>query len=137
MGEDPARGKVLLVEADQQERDRFASWFEQAGFDVTTCPGPSGPDYTCLGARGVCPLAAEAAIVVLDMSLESEAVVWGTSAEELLATYLFAGHRIVVLGSYPGAGVPGQLVRLPRHPGRAELVGAVLDLEEAGPGTLS
>jgi hypothetical protein len=129
---------VLLVEADEAERDRLASWFEEAGFEVATCPGPTGPDYTCVGARGgACALAAEASVVVLDMSLESEAVVRGTAAEELLALYLFAGHKIVALGSHPGGEVPGQLVRLHRHPERDELVRAVRELTNLGPGTSS
>jgi hypothetical protein len=129
---------VLLVEADEVERDRLASWFEDAGFEVATCPGPTGPDYTCVGSRGgACALAAEASVVVVDMSLESEAVVRGTAAEELLAMYLFGGHRIVALGSHPGGEVPGQLVRLHRHPERDELVRAVRGLVSLGPGTPS
>ena len=129
---------VLLVEADRDERDRLAVWFEEAGFEVATCPGPTGPDYTCVGARGgTCALADEATVVVLDMSLESEAVVRGTAAEELLAMYLFAGHRIVALGSHPGGEVPGQLIRLHRHPERDELVRAVRELVALGPGTPS
>ncbi|HLA93400.1 MAG TPA: hypothetical protein VJO36_07700 [Actinomycetota bacterium] len=127
---------VLLVQADEAERDRLASWFEEAGFEVATCPGPTGPDYTCVGSRGgACALAAEASVVVLDMSLESEAVVRGTAAEELLALYLFGGHKIVALGSHPGGEVPGQLVRLHRHPERDELVHAVRELTNMGPGT--
>jgi len=129
---------VLLVEADESERDRFASWFEDEGFQVTTCPGPSAPDYTCVGAReGACALAAEASVVVLDMSLESEALVRGTAAEELLALYLFAGDKIVALGSHPGGEVPGQLVRLHRHPDRDTLVGAVRRLAALGSGPSS
>ena len=129
---------VLLVEADEAERDRLASWFEDAGFEVATCPGPTGPDYTCVGSRsGACALAAEASVVVLDMSLESEAVVRGTAAEELLAMYLFGGHKIVALGSHPGGEVPGQLVRLHRHPERETLLTAVRTLAGTGPGTLS
>ena len=129
---------VLVVEADGPERDRLASWFEDAGFEVATCPGPTGPDYTCVGSRGgACALAADASVVVLDMSLESEAVVRGTAAEELLAIYLFGGHKIVALGSHPGGEVPGQLVRLHRHPEREELVRAVRELAALGPGTSS
>lgn len=129
---------VLLVEADEAERDRLASLFEDVGFEVSTCPGPTGPDYTCVGSRGgACALAADAAVVVLDMSLESEAVVRGTAAEELLAMYLFGGHKIVALGSHPGGEVPGQLIRLHRHPEREELVRAVSELAAMGPGTSS
>lgn len=127
---------VLLVEADEAERDRLASAVEEAGFEVATCPGPTGPDYTCVGSRGgACALASDAAVVVLDMSLESEAVVRGTAAEELLAMYLFGGHRIVALGSHPGGEVPGQLIRLHRHPERDELVRALTELASLGHGT--
>jgi hypothetical protein len=129
-------GSVLVVESDPVERARFGGWLERAGYDVLECPGPTGPDYTCVGSRGgVCPLAAAAAIVVLDMSLDSESVVMGTSAEELLGTYLVSGHRVLVLGSHPGDEIAGQLARLRRHPREAELVDAVGTLAAAGPGT--
>jgi hypothetical protein len=132
-------GNVLVVEADAAERGRFGAWLEEAGFDVLVCPGPIEPDYTCLGSRGgTCPLAAEAGVVVLDMSLESEGVVMGTPAEELLGMYLVSGHRVVVLGSHPGEDLPGQLKRLRRHPQRPELIEAVRTLAEAPvPGTFA
>jgi hypothetical protein len=125
-------GSVLIVEADPAERGRFGAWLERAGFEVLTCPGPTEPDYTCLGSRGrACPLAAEADIVVLDMSLDSEAVVIGTPAEELLGLYLLAGHRVVVLGSRPGEEIPGRLTRVRRHPDWTELAEAVRALARA------
>jgi len=133
-----AQTTVLLVEADRRERERMSSWLEEAGYEVAICPGPTAPDYTCVGSRGgACALADEASVVVLDMSLESEAVMTGTAAEELLALYLFGGHRIVALGSHPGGEVPGQLVRLHRHPEREALVDAVRGLVVLGPGTSS
>lgn len=120
------RGTVLVVEADPLERERFGSWLEAAGFDVLLCPGPTEPDYTCVGSRdGTCPLAEEAAIVVLDMSTESEAVMMGTAAEEILGLYLLAGRRVLVLGSHPGDEIEGQLRRLHRHPGPVEFLQAV------------
>ena len=62
-------------------------------------PGPQRPDYTCIGGRtGDVLSRTEASIVVLDMSLDSEAVVMGTAAEDLLGMYLLSGHRVVVLG---------------------------------------
>jgi hypothetical protein len=117
---------VLLVEADADERDRFGAWLEAEGFDLLVCTGPTEPDYTCIGARtGACPLAAEASVVILDMSLDSEAVVMGTAAEELLGMYLMSGHPVIVLGSHGGEEISGQLVRLRRHPSRDELIGAI------------
>jgi CheY-like chemotaxis protein len=130
--------RVLVVEADDAERSRVGGWFETAGFEVLECPGPTAPDYTCVGARtGTCALASEADVVVLDMSLDSEAMMMGTAAEELLALYLGFGRRIVALGSHPGADVPGQLTRLHRHPGRDELIGAVRALAKQDPGPRS
>jgi len=130
------RGTVLVVEADAAERERFGAWLEASGFDVLVCPGPTEPDYTCVGSRdGVCPLVDEADVVVLDMSTESEAVIMGTAAEELLGLYLLSGSRVVVLGSHPGEEVEGQLIRLHRHPEREGLLEAVSSLV-GGQGTL-
>jgi pimeloyl-ACP methyl ester carboxylesterase len=99
---------VLLVEADADERGLFGTWLEEEGFGLLTCPGPTEPDYTCIGARtGACPLATEATVVVLDMSLDSEAVVMGTAAEDLLGMYLISGHQVIVLGSHGGEEIPG------------------------------
>lgn len=121
---------VLLVEADPAERERIGSILERWGYLVSVCPGPTGPDYTCVGSReGRCGLTSAGAVIVLDMSLDSEAVVSGTAAEELLALYLFGGHRIVVLGSHPGADIPGQLIRLSRHPEASALIAAIRSLE--------
>jgi hypothetical protein len=120
---------VLLVEADADERESFGAWLEDEGFRVLTCPGPTEPDYTCIGGRtGACPLAADASIVVLDMSTQSEDVMMGTASEDLLGLYLYAGRRVVALGSHHGEEISGQLTRWPRHPERDELVGAVRSL---------
>lgn len=124
---------VLLVQADAAEREAIGAWLEASGHQVLTCPGPTEPDYTCMGARGrPCPLVDEASVVVLDMSLDSEAVMAGTPAEDLLGLYLMTGRRIVVLGSHPGVDVPGQLRRLRRHPDREELLEAVRSLLAMG-----
>jgi len=123
---------VLVVEADRAERERFGTWLERSGFEVLMCPGPTEPDYTCVGAReGICPLAAEVDAVVLDMSLDSEAVMVGTSAEEILGFYLMSGRRVVALGSRSGDDVPGQLVRLRRHPSPNHLVEALRSFFDA------
>jgi CheY-like chemotaxis protein len=117
---------VLVVEADPTERERLAAALEGDGFQVLLCSGPTEPDYTCIGARtGTCPLATEEAVVVLDMSLDSETVMMGTPAEDLLGMYLGSGHPVVALGSRPGEEVPGQVLRLRRHPEKADLVAAV------------
>lgn len=122
-------GAVLVVEADPVERERFGSWLEKAGFAVLACPGPTEPDYMCVGGReGACALVVEADVVVLDMSLDSETLMTGTAAEELLGLYLMAGRPVVVLGSRQGEHLAGQLVRMRRHPSREGLVDAVRSL---------
>ena len=81
-------------------------------------------------------LATEEAVVVLDMSLDSELVMMGTPAEELLEMYLGSGHRVLALGSRPGEEMPGRLLRRRRHPEPAELIEAVWRLaspRRAGP----
>ena len=117
---------VLVVEADPAERESFSSWLEESGFTVLACPGPTEPDYTCVGDRaGACPLADAADVVVLDMSLDSEALMTGTAAEGLLGLYLVSGRPVVTLASRGGEEVPGVLIRLRRHPTREALLGAV------------
>jgi hypothetical protein len=124
-----SRGTVLLVESDARERERLAAGLEDAGFEVTVCPGPSGPDYTCVGARTLeCPLARGASVVVLDMWLEGEDMMEGTPAEELLDVYLLAGHRVITLASHLNDEIPGPTVRLRRRPESDELVSAVASL---------
>jgi hypothetical protein len=121
---------VLVVESDAAERDRLASWLENAGRDVLSCPGPTAPDFTCIGSRTrACPLVLDAQTIILDMSTESEALMTGVPSEALLAFYLLSGRRVVALGSHPASGIPGQLVRLRRHPERSELLDAVASLE--------
>jgi CheY-like chemotaxis protein len=117
---------VLVVEHDPTERERLASTLEGDGFQVLLCSGPTEPDYTCIGSRsGTCPLATGEAVVVLDMSLDSELLMMGTPAEELLEMYLGSGHPVLALGSRPGEEMPGRLLRLRRHPEPAVLNEAV------------
>jgi CheY-like chemotaxis protein len=124
-----AQGVVLVVEADPAERELFSSWLEESGFTVLACPGPTEPDFTCVGDRkGTCPLAEAADVVVLDMSLESEALMRGTAAEDLLGLYLVSGRPVVTLGSRDGDEVPGELTRLRRHPTREALLQGVRGL---------
>lgn len=91
---------VLLVEYDTDERARIGALLEDQGFDVIACPGPKGPDYVCLGGRGLpCPLAHNADLVVLDMRLASDVVMRGTPGWELLIYYLERSKRIVALSN--------------------------------------
>jgi hypothetical protein len=125
---------VLVVESDAAERDLLSSWFEDTGREVLSCPGPTAPDFTCIGSRTrACPLVLEAETIILDMSTESEALMTGVPSEALLAFYLLSGRRVVALGSHPASGISGQLVRLRRHPERSELLDAVASLEADTP----
>ncbi len=97
--------RVLLVQKDLAERQVLATWFEMSGFDVTACPGPTAPTYVCIGDRtGSCPLMAEADAVVLDCRLDSESVLEGTSAHDLLSLYVTSDKPVVALGA-PEASV--------------------------------
>jgi CheY-like chemotaxis protein len=117
---------VLVVEPNPIERERLGAALEGDGFRVLLCSGPTKPDYTCLGARsGTCPLATDPCVVVLDMRLDSEAVMTGTPAEDLLGMYLGSGHPVVTLEAHPREEEMGPLLRLRRHPEPAALVGAV------------
>src|SRR5712691_7819822 len=82
MGEE--RASVLLVERSRDVRDRIGGWLEEAGYDVLNCPGPTAPDYRCVAGRGgSCPFVHGADAVVLDLLLDSDAVLEGTSAVDL------------------------------------------------------
>jgi hypothetical protein len=126
MAERKPRGTALIVESDEQEGERLAGCLEDYGFEVTVCPGPSGPDYTCVGVRTLeCPLATGASVVVLDTRLDGDDLMEGASAEELLNVYLLAGHRVIALGLQPHDEVPGRSIRMHRHPEVEELISAV------------
>jgi CheY-like chemotaxis protein len=120
---------VLVVEPSPIERERLAVALEGEGFQAFLCPGPTQPDYTCLGARaGMCPLASQDAVVVLDMSLDSDAVMSGTPAEDLLDLYLESGHPVVALDGSHRGNETGRLIRLRRHPETDALLTAVWQL---------
>ena len=118
---------VLIVEPNPVERERLAATLEGDGFRAFLCSGPTQPDYTCLGA-GRCPLASQDAVAVLDMRLDSDAVMQGTPAEDLLGLYLESGHPVVSLDSSRRGDEAGQLIRLRRHPETDALLTAVWQL---------
>ncbi len=82
----------------------------------------------------MCPLVGAVDVVLLDMSLDSEAMMMGTAAEELLDLYLSSSRPVVVLGPYLVDEEPRQLAlaRLHRHPQRDELVGTVKSMLVGG-----
>jgi DNA-binding response OmpR family regulator len=92
------RPVVLIVDRDADTRGRVGGWLEEAGLDVVSCPGPTAPDFTCVGSRdGHCPLAREADVIVLDLWLESDAAMLGTRAKNLVRFYRSCGKPLVVM----------------------------------------
>jgi CheY-like chemotaxis protein len=101
--------RVLVVESDPELRDTVGSWLEGSGFDVSACPGPSGPEFVCVGDRaGHCPLIEGTDAVVLDCDLPSDQVLEGTSSVDLLALYVSAGLPVVAMGGGHLARVFGE-----------------------------
>ncbi len=89
---------VLLVEPERETRERLGAWLEDAGFEALTCPGPTFPEYTCVGVREhACPLAGGADLVVLDLWLDSERAMQGASSTQLLRYYLSSGRPVMAL----------------------------------------
>lgn len=128
---------VLLVEGDATVRNRLGRWLEDAGHEVLVCPGPTGPDYTCVGARGrSCPLARAAEVVVLDAALPGDALLTGTSLWDLLYLYLGQRKPVVLLidGEPPLLAASEPDVRVVRKPPeRRALMAAVRTSFESSP----
>lgn len=122
-------GTVLLVEQNDDERERLGKALEGAGYQVMVCPGPMAPDYTCIGGReGYCPLLERADVVVFDPWLVGDELGVGTSSDELLELYASSGRTVVVLGSSGGWLDPfagGHVVYLDERPDAGEVVAAV------------
>lgn len=125
---------VLLVEADEDERSRLSEALKGEGWGVVSCPGPLGPDYTCVGGRtGRCPLIDPADVIVLDLWLPGEDLIMGTTPLELLSLYASSGTPVVALGRSDFARElygEGRVTVLPRHPEGDELVRAVQEAFE-------
>jgi len=126
---DRSEKAVLLVDVDASERGILGEALEDAGFRVLDCPGPSLPDYTCIGAReGYCPLVEQADAVVLDLWTRGDEVGVGTSGEDLLELYVTSGKPVVALGPGGQLADPAadeRVVRLAEHPEAKTLVEAV------------
>ena len=87
---------MLVVERSGETQ--VGGWLEEEGFEVLECPGPTGPDYRCIGGRGRrCPLLQVADAVVLDTWLEGDTALEGTSAIDLAGYYLDSGKPVVAL----------------------------------------
>ena len=118
---------VLLVESDPNDRDRYGTWLEAEGMEVIACPGPSGPEYTCLGRRtGACPLASKADVVILDAALPGDVFAEGASASDLVTLYTSVGKPVIGLATLArDVPPPADFLRWP--PTEKELVAAVRD----------
>jgi len=132
---------VLLVEHDAQSRLVLGEWLEGAGCTIETCPGPTGPGYTCIGSRGGrCPLADSADVVVLDLRLASDIAMKGTPAWHLLTYYMTLGKPVIALvgDDDPVHPLPDEQVQvLPRAPTFDELIAAVRRATQRTTGTRS
>jgi hypothetical protein len=130
----PDEGTVLLVESDQDDRERLGEALESAGYEVISCPGPTAPDYTCIGGgEGYCPLVERADVVVLDPWLAGDELGVGTSADELVGLYSQRGRTVILLGSvgWLDPFIGGHVVGLGDHAEEAEVLGAVRSAPEA------
>ena len=130
----PSEGAVLMVESQQEERERLGRAIEDAGYEVLSCPGPTEPGYTCIGGReGYCPLVERADVVVLDPWLAGDDYGSGTSADELVELYAARGRTVVLLGSAgwldPFTG--GHVVSIGDRPGSNAVLEAVRSAPEA------
>jgi CheY-like chemotaxis protein len=125
----PGEGTVLLVESDPNESERLGEALEDAGYRVIACPGPTAPEYTCIGGRqDHCPLLERADVVVLDTWLAGDEMGVGTSSDELLELYAASGRTVVALGAGGGLRSPfaaGHVVHLAERPDVPEVVAAV------------
>lgn len=137
MSKGPDERAILVVSHDEDQRQAIGSWLMNAGFLALMCPGPLGPDYTCLGGRGLpCPLAGGAGIVVLDMRLGSDVALTGSPGWQLLFYYLERGKRVVALTGDEDPIHPRndeQVAVLRRPAGRAALLDAVRALSRPRP----
>ncbi|HYT78426.1 MAG TPA: hypothetical protein VEQ37_04060 [Actinomycetota bacterium] len=86
--------RVLVVQSDLDDRDLIGSWLEAEGYDVASCPGPTRPEYTCVGSRTQrCPLVEEAELVVLDLVLDSDIAMEGPRRKRSSSTTRGRGRR--------------------------------------------
>ena len=130
----PERGTVLLVESNDGLRERFGSALDAAGYELIACPGPTGPDYVCIGGReSYCPLLERADVVVLDPWLASDEKGIGTCSDELVELYAGSGRTVIVLGSvgWLDPFAAGHVVHLGERPEPRDIVEAVRSAPEA------
>jgi CheY-like chemotaxis protein len=102
-------GPILLVERDPKARDLIGSWLKGAGYEVLLCPGPTAPDYSCIGGRARrCALVDPVTVIIVDLSLARDAMLQGSARMDLLGYYLSTGKRVIALG--PGDQLLGRVL---------------------------
>ncbi len=130
----PREKLVLLVEPNEDDRERLGGWLEKTGFGVVECRGPDRLDYTCLGVQGrPCPLVEAADLAILDLRLLSDSFERRAPSLRLLRYYLTAGKPVLLLGTHGGRRKPyreDHLTFLKSWPGPRTFIGAVRQLLE-------
>src|SRR6266496_3800302 len=128
---------ALVVEYDTEERRRIGGLLEKEGFDVILCPGPTSPDYVCIGGKGLpCPLVREVDVIVVDMRLASDVVMRGTPGWELLVYYMEQGKRIVAVSNEEDVVHPltdDKVIIVKRPVERTSLIRAIKDTARLSP----
>jgi CheY-like chemotaxis protein len=124
-----SRSTVLVVEDEAETRDRFGEWLEDAGYTVSSCPGPVLAGHPCLGVRDLpCPLGHAADIVLLDSRRLTGVGQKEKPGWRLLRYYLKGGKPIVVIADRyrPDRKFrPEQVTVLSSDPGRESILLAV------------
>jgi hypothetical protein len=93
---------ALVVTDDLGLRESLENWLEADGFEAMGCPGPSAPDFTCVGLRGEhCPLVGAADVVLLDLHPEPGELLDQTRRGELVDYYQHNGRHLVVMVDTP------------------------------------
>jgi hypothetical protein len=101
---DMGRARVLVVGEDCQDLREVREWLSQAGFVVLASAESSAPGYGLAGSAGWSRLLAEEAdVVVLDPSLDSDAVLEGVGAVEIVGDCLFRGTPVAAFRHHPDA----------------------------------
>lgn len=128
-------GPILLVEHDEEIRELIEGWLQGAGYDILACPGPSAPDYSCIGGRAWhCPLVDPASLIVLDLSFRRDAILRASIGVDLLGYYLLTSKPIITLGrgdDLLADPVEVQTIALERIPDRRDFLATVRSVVSA------
>jgi len=121
--------EVVVVAADLTFGNQLVTRLNEAGHEVTWCPGPRKPTFVCIGGRGRrCPLAAAADVVVVDGWLRSDEAMCGTPSWHLVQYYIGLGVPVVAIvgpNGLPGPLPDGDVIAVQRSAGCRAVVEAV------------